>query len=91
MRVTSAAAERRWIVLFDSMHYVLAAESAFKEHGVRCDLVPVPRSLSSDCGMAIEFPESDVDAVKDVLADGRVRPRGVYRPRGESGHEAVSI
>jgi hypothetical protein len=89
--VERGASERRWIVLFDSTHYVLAAERVFREHGVRCDLVPVPRSLSADCGMAIEFLESDVDTVKDVLADRRVRPQGVYRPGGESGHKAVSI
>ncbi len=66
------------IVLFDSIHYVLVAERVFKEREVWCDLVPTPRDLSSDCGMAVEFRACDLDAVREVLADRRVKAQAVY-------------
>jgi len=78
------------VAIFDSIHYVLAAERVFKEHRVGCDLVPTPREISSDCGMVIEFRRSDLDAVREVLADPRVKARGVYRPAAV-GYEAVSM
>ena len=80
----------RWIILFDSIHMVLAAEGVFQEQGIWCDLVPVPRDLSSDCGMAVVFRARDLAAVRSLLADPRVRPRNVYRPC-PGGHEEVAI
>ena len=81
--------ERRWTVLFDSIHYVLAAERVFKERGVFCDLVPVPRDLSADCGMALEFRATDLDEAREALADARVKPRAVYRPAAGRYEEAM--
>ena len=83
-----AAEERPWVLLFDSIHYVLAAERAFKAREVRCDVVPVPRDLSSDCGMAVEFHPSDLEAVRGMCAEGAVRPKAVYR-RTADAHEPV--
>jgi hypothetical protein len=72
----------RWIVLFDSTHRVLAAERALKEGRVTHDLVPVPKELSSDCGMAIELREADAGAALRVLEGPAVRWRGIYKRTG---------
>ncbi len=45
--------DTRCLLLFASIHHVLAAEAALKAGGVEPDLVPVPKEISSDCGMAI--------------------------------------
>lgn len=82
--------EPRYVAVFDSIHYVLAAERVFRERGVPCDLVPTPRRISSDCGMVIEFSESDLDSVRRILAEPRVKARAVCRPAA-GGYEAVSI
>ena len=85
---TREAEERNLVLLFDSIHYVLAAERAFGGRGVWCDVVPVPRDLSSDCGMAVEFRPSDLDAVRGMRGEGSVRPKAVYR-RTAGGHDLV--
>lgn len=82
------AEERPWVLLFDSIHYVLAAERAFRARGAWCDVVPVPRNLSSDCGMAVEFRPSDLEAVRGMCADGSIRPKAVHRCVAD-GHELV--
>ena len=79
-RTRATSVEPRWVAVFDSIHYVLAAEKEFKRRAVWCDLVPTPRKISSDCGMALEFRASEFDTVREILADRRVKPRGVYRP-----------
>ena len=43
----------RVLLIFQSIHHVLAAESALKAAGLRPDLVPVPKEISPECGMAI--------------------------------------
>lgn len=80
----------RWVILFDSIHFVLAAQRLFNERGVWCDLVPVPRDLHSDCGMAVEFRRRDLDAVCSLLADPRVGSCKVYAPSA-GGHEEVAL
>jgi len=85
---TGAPGEERWVVLFDSIHHVLAAERALGERRVWHDLVPVPRPLSSDCGMALEFRAADLAAVEEALRAPGLRWRGIHRPAG-AGYEAV--
>lgn len=68
-----------WLIVFDSTHNALAAEAALENAGVEVLTVPVPRGLSAGCALGIAFRGTDVDKVKPVLADARVRLAGVYR------------
>jgi hypothetical protein len=68
------------VILFLSIHHVLAAEKVFKEHGLWLDVVPVPRGLSSECGMAIEFHSDDLARVGRLLQACQIKVRGVFRP-----------
>ena len=76
------AASGRCIFIFDSIHYVLAAERALKERGLWCDLVPTPKDLSPDCGMAIETRASDAATARAILSDPRFRHPRMYVPEG---------
>jgi len=69
----------RWGILCNSIHDVLALERVFREHAIWYDLVPVPRTLSPDCGMAIELLSGDLAAVRGVLAVSGVKTRGTYQ------------
>ena len=44
------------VFLFGSIHRVMRAEKMLKGKGMEIDLIPVPREISSDCGVAIELP-----------------------------------
>ena len=74
----------RWGILFPSIHDVLAVERVFREHAIWYDLAPVPRTLSPDCGMAIEFLPRDSAVVRGMLAASGAKTRGTYR-RTSSG------
>ena len=70
----------KFLLLFDSIHDVLRAEKVFKEHSVVNELVPVPRNLSSDCGMSILL-DGDIESVIRVLAG--IRTAGIYAYDGK--------
>lgn len=55
------------VALFPSVHHVLAAERAFQKTGLWCDVVPTPRELSSDCGVALRFRSSESEAARALL------------------------
>jgi hypothetical protein len=57
-----------FFLLFPSIHDVLRAEKALKGHHLSFELVPVPRDLSSDCGMCVRL-EAPVEEAISRLGD----------------------
>ena len=80
--------DKRLIAVFDSIHYVLAAERVLKQRGLRYELVPTPRAVSSDCGMVVEFREADMPGLREAWSDPRVALRALYR-KTAGGFEIV--
>ena len=54
-------------VLVVSTGHALRAEGALKRAGIGCRLVPVPRHLSSDCGVCVRVAREDVPAAQAAL------------------------
>jgi hypothetical protein len=44
----------KYVFLFESVHRVMRAEKVLKGRGIAVDLIPVPREINSDCGVAVE-------------------------------------
>ncbi len=63
------------LLTFESIHRVLAAEKALLDARLAPDLVPVPKEISSDCGMAIAVPSADRSAALAAL--GPIRPKHI--------------
>lgn len=82
--------DERWILVFDSIHHVLAAERALLARHVWCDLIPTPRDVSSDCGMVIELRRNDWTEASGVIGTLGSPPAAAYR-RTERGHEWLDI
>ena len=57
-----------YFFLFHTIHDVLKAESVLKNQGRLFELVPVPRTLSSDCGVCITSQTRSHDIVPLVLS-----------------------
>jgi hypothetical protein len=57
------------VVLFHSTSGALMAEKLFKKEGIAYKIIPVPRHLSSDCGVCIRFSSQDEPLVRKTLAD----------------------
>lgn len=70
------------VAIFHSVHRVMQAEKTLKQ--ARCEmlLIPVPRQLSSDCGLAIRFPGETKVAVLQALLGAGLEPSELYRRRG---------
>ncbi|MBP7342728.1 MAG: DUF3343 domain-containing protein [Smithellaceae bacterium] len=64
-----AASETHAVILFESVSHALHAEKLLKAAGVKCKLIPVPRHLSSDCGVCLRIDGADRDRAAGVLTD----------------------
>ncbi len=77
------------ILIFRGTHQVLTAEKHLKRAGVPMRLIPVPRSLTSDCGLAIRISDAGKDRARDVLTGAGLLPYSVHILRREGEYEQV--
>jgi len=66
------------VVLFHTTTSALRAEKILQKAGLSVKLIPTPRELSSDCGIALRFELSDRADVEQRLAsagvEGEIHP-----------------
>ncbi len=60
------------VVLFHTTTSALRAEKILQKAGLTVKLIPTPRELSSDCGIALRFELSDRGTVKTILTDAKI-------------------
>lgn len=74
--------EGDYIAVFNSIHRVMKAEQFLKERRLPILLIPAPRSVSSDCGLALRYTDADRIVVEESLATADLAPEMVYLRRG---------
>ena len=59
---------KAYFLLFNTIHDVLKADKILKKEKANYELVPVPRNLSSDCGMCVKL-EDNLEDIKRHIKD----------------------
>lgn len=77
------------VLIFRGTHQVMSAEKHLKKGGVAMRLIPVPRRLTSDCGLAIRIPADLQGRAREVLSEGNLLPRSAYRLLDHGEYETV--
>jgi len=85
------AADPVLILIFRGTHQVLSAEKRLKGGGVQVRLIPVPRRLTSDCGLAIRIPLDQRDRAREILSGTRLLPASVHLPREGGEFDPVPL
>jgi hypothetical protein len=81
--------ENDYVAIFHSIHRVLKAEKILKDAGVDFLLIPVPRQLTADCGLALRFSPQFRHHLLQVLADADLTPAEIYQRCGDAYREAA--
>jgi hypothetical protein len=69
------------LISFFASHHAIRAEVVLKRIGLPSRLVPGPRDLSPNCGVALRFEYAQRDEVIAALASKRVQIDGVHQYR----------
>lgn len=71
------------LISFFASHHAIRAEAVLKRNGLAAQLIPGPKELSPNCGVALRFDYALRENVLALLAARSVRIDGVhfYRPR----------
>lgn len=75
--------ERKWIALsclatFKTTSMALLFERTCREAGIGARIAPVPRKLSSSCGLACEFPCEDRAKAEALAAERKITVASVH-------------
>ncbi len=71
--------EGDFVAIFHSIHRVMQAEKLLKGAGASVLLIPVPRQLTSDCGLAIRFSPGEREKVEALLVEGGLPLQELHR------------
>lgn len=66
------------VILVYSTGHALRAEKILQQVGIGCRLVPVPRNLSSDCGVCVRFDQVHRQAALNALQAAQVEMEGIH-------------
>ncbi len=66
------------VILVYSTSYALRAEKILQAVGIPCKLIPVPRQLSSDCGVCVRIRRVDQEGALQALEAARVEIDGIH-------------
>jgi len=70
------------VFILQSIHQVLKAEKALERAGLPFDLIPVPKEVNPECGMAVETPPDQANRVRDLLDQTGLRVVAAYHRSG---------
>ena len=64
---------------FYSTHLALEFERTLQSNKLFVKLIPVPRKISSSCGLAGKIEEKDLAEVKEICDDNNIEYEEVYK------------
>ena len=71
--------EGDYLAVFNSAHRMMKAESLLKSRGIPILLIPAPRQLMTDCGLALRISPEVRAEVMRVLEEEQLLPAFVNR------------
>lgn len=63
---------------FKSVSYAMKVEAALKKYDIQYKIIPVPRSISSSCGLCVRFYKDDMDTLKSIIEKNSLVYENVY-------------
>lgn len=64
--------EQYGYITFKSVAYAMKFESAFKSYEVKIKIIPVPRSISTSCGLCIRFNIENLERIETIIKEEKL-------------------
>ncbi len=76
------------ILVFQTTHRTLKAEDILKKEKIKIKIILKPRSITTDCGLAIRFGCDKKDTVTDIIKKNKLVLVGIYQKSEDKWVEA---
>lgn len=71
-----------YVLILPSIHHILKVEKGAKSRSISVELIPTPRQISSDCGMAVELYPEVLERLLAMVTEINVPDWELYRREG---------
>ncbi len=81
-----------FLISFPNVHHAFKCESVMRKPGRRIQVMPVPRRISSSCGLAVQVQADDIMHGGDVareLGGGGVDYEAIFLLRQDGRYELI--
>lgn len=78
-----------YFLSFDNTNQAMQAESFLKGQNFSITVIPTPREVTLSCGLSVKFNYGGVDAIKDLVAAGSIKAKGIYHLKRENGVRSI--
>ena len=76
---------------FYSTHLALEFERTLKSKEIYVKLIPVPRKISSSCGLAGKIEEKDLSKIKEICDENNIEFEEIYKVFDNNKKEPVKL
>ena len=66
------------VILVHSTSHAIRAEKVLHKVGIQSKMIPVPRHLSSDCGVCVRIERADREPARQALETAGMEIEGVH-------------
>ncbi len=77
------------LVTFFASHHAMRAEKVLKKNGLAAVLVPGPRDISPNCGVAMQFEYRCREQVRELLTQNKVQFEEIHQYQIEASADAM--
>lgn len=70
--------EQYGYITFKSVSYAMKFETALKNQEIIIKIIPVPRSISSSCGLCVRFNIADMDKLNAIISQYKLEYSHIY-------------
>jgi hypothetical protein len=67
------------VILVYSTSHAIRIEKLLKKEGLDCKLIPVPRQISSDCGVCIRIAQTGTEAARALLLACKIEVQDIVQ------------
>jgi Putative Se/S carrier protein-like len=67
------------VILAESTSHAIKGEKVLRDAGIKAKLIPLPRHLSSDCGVSVRIPVDKIEDVESILKEKGVPFIGIEK------------
>jgi 3-deoxy-D-manno-octulosonic-acid transferase len=66
------------VIIVYSTSHAMQIEKLLQEKEIACKLIPVPRHISSDCGVCIRVRRANIEVARQTVADAAIEIDDIY-------------
>lgn len=83
--------EKFYILTFENTHNAINGETVLKNSDIKAVVMPTPTFISKSCGISLKISEGEIEKVKPLIGEGKIKIKGTILKEGSSFKEISLI